>query len=101
MQVPVKPYQIPYRVIIPKRAEARNLLVPVCLSASHVAYSSLRMEPQYMMLGQAAGLAIRSQRDVQDIDVRQLVTRLEEQGVIMEYQPPLPPPPSIWELFKR
>ncbi|MFZ0594911.1 MAG: FAD-dependent oxidoreductase, partial [Bryobacteraceae bacterium] len=105
MQVPVKPYQIPYRVMIPKRTEATNLLVPVCFSASHVAYSSLRMEPQYMMLGQAAGLAaalaVRSQKNVQDIDVTRLVGRLKEQGVIMEYHPAPPPPPSVRELFKK
>ncbi len=91
MQVAVKPYQIPYRIMLPKRAEASNLLVPVAFSASHVAYSSVRMEPQYMILGQAAGvaakLAIAGGSAVQAIDVPALVERLKSQGAVMEYVP--------------
>ena len=91
MQVAVKPYQIPYRVMLPKRAEASNLLVPVCFSASHVAYSSLRMEPQYMIIGQAAGVAAKlanaSKRPVQEVDVAALIARLKTQGTTFEYTP--------------
>lgn len=89
MQVPVKPYQIPYRIMLPKRAEATNLLVPVTFSASHVAYSSVRMEPQYMILGQAAGvaakLAIAGNTAVQGIPVQRLVETLRKQGAVMEW----------------
>ncbi|MBI4877435.1 MAG: FAD-dependent oxidoreductase [Acidobacteria bacterium] len=91
MQVPVQPYQIPYRMLLPKRAEAANLLVPVCFSASHVAYSSARMEPQYMIIGHAAGvaaaLAIRGRRPVQDIPVAELQKILKSQAAVFEYVP--------------
>jgi len=89
MQVAVKPYQIPYSVMLPKRAEAENLLVPVAFSASHVAYSSVRMEPQYMILGQAAGVAAKMAIDgkipVQSVDTTALTATLRKQGAVMEY----------------
>lgn len=89
MQVAVKPYQIPYRILLPRRAQAINLLVPVAFSASHVAYSSVRMEPQYMILGQAAGvaakMALENKRPVQDIDSRELGERLRAEGAVLEY----------------
>lgn len=87
VQVPVQPYEIPYRTITPKRAESENLLVPVCLSATHAAYASVRMEPQYMIIGQAAGvamsLAIRSRKPVQDISVPDLQQKLRAHGAVL------------------
>lgn len=103
MQVAVKPYQIPYRIMLPKPAEATNLLVPVEFSASHVAYSSVRMEPQYMILGQAARvaakMAIAGGTSVQGIDKGALVDRLKKQGAVMEYVPS-PQVPEI-QLFQK
>lgn len=96
MQVAVTPYQIPYRVMLPKREQAVNLLVPVCFSASHVAYSSLRMEPQYMILGHAAGvaagLALKLGKSVQEVPVATLQEKLKSQGAVFEWvQPPAGP----------
>ena len=82
LSVPVKPYAIPYRSLTPRFDECENLIVPVCLSASHVAFSSVRMEPQYMILGQsggtAAALAARSGQPVQQVDLAALRSRLTE-----------------------
>lgn len=79
----VQPYAIPYRSLVPRADDCANLLVPVCLSASHIAYGSLRMEPVYMMLGHAAGLAagqaITHGLAVQQIDIAELQRKLREQ----------------------
>ena len=87
MYIPVKPYEIPYRMILPKREQATNLLVPVCFSASHAAYSTLRMEPQYMIIGQAAGvaawLALRAHCDLQKIDVHTLQKKLAAEKAVL------------------
>ncbi|HEV7837392.1 MAG TPA: FAD-dependent oxidoreductase, partial [Gemmatimonadaceae bacterium] len=100
MEVAVEPYQIPFRMILPKRTQATNLLVPVCFSASHVTYSTLRMEPQYMMIGQAAGvasaLALKAGVPIHDVDVAQLRRTLKAQGMVDVYNPakaPRIPPP--------
>lgn len=89
VQVGVKPYQIPYRSLTPKRAEASNLLVPVCFSASHIAYSSMRMEPQYMIIGHAAGvaasLAVKQGVAVQDVPIGDLQKTLLNEGSVFEY----------------
>ena len=87
VQVPVQPYEISYRAILPSTAQATNLLVPVCLSATHVAYSSVRMEPQYMMIGEAAGavaaLAIDGGTGVQDVPIKDLQRVLRAHGAIL------------------
>lgn len=77
----VQPYPVAYRSITPDRKECTNLLVPVCLSASHIAYGSIRMEPVFMVLAQsaatAASMAIDRQTSVQAIDVHLLQQRLK------------------------
>lgn len=70
------PYPISYRAITPRRDEVANLLVPVCLSASHIAYGSIRMEPVFMVLAQSAAvaacIAIDGNTNVQDVDVKNI-----------------------------
>jgi len=74
------PYPISYRSLTPKRSECTNLLVPVCLSASHIAYGSIRMEPVFLEMGQACGIAcaMAGKGDVQGIDVKALQESLEK-----------------------
>ncbi|PHX86649.1 MAG: xanthan lyase [Opitutia bacterium] len=83
----IRPYGISYFSLVPQKAECRNLLVPVCLSSTHVAYTSIRMEPVYMVLGQAAGaaaaLALDSDLAVQDVPYPKLNTVLAAAGQIM------------------
>ena len=79
-RVPPKPYGISYRSIIPRRGACENLLSPICVSATHVAHGSIRMEPVFMALSQsaaiAAGAALDQQVSVQDVDYAVLRTRL-------------------------
>ena len=78
------PYSIGYRAIIPKETECSNLLVPVCVSATHIAFGSIRMEPVFMVLGQsaatAASLAIDAGGSVQDVDYIELQSKLLNDG---------------------
>ena len=82
-----KPYPIDYGAILPKRAECGNLFVPVCVSASHMAFGSIRMEPVFFSLGQVAGtaaaLAIRSGVAAQDVPYEQLRARLLADGQVL------------------
>ena len=86
-QVRTQPYAIAYRCLIPRAQDITNLFVPVCVSASHVAYGTIRMEPVYMILGEASGaaasLAIDGKSSVQDVDVSQLQTILKSRGGIL------------------
>lgn len=74
------PYPISYKSIVPKRSECDNLLVPVCVSATHIAYGSIRMEPVFMVLGQSAAtaacFAIDNRIGIQGVDYEQLKLRL-------------------------
>src|SRR5205085_2553219 len=83
------PYEIAYGSLVPKRGQADNLLVPVCLSSSHIAFGSIRMEPVFMILGQsaatAAAIAIDSGIAVQDVPYAKLKERLLQDGQILAY----------------
>ena len=86
------PYQIAYGALVPKRGQADNLLVPVCVSSSHIAFGSIRMEPVFMVLGQsaatAAALAIDRGLPVQEVPYAALRAQLAKDGQVLEYSPP-------------
>lgn len=83
-----RPYQIPYRVMIPQKVE--GLIVPVAVSATHVAFSSMRMEPTWMALGHAAGLAahlsLEEETNLRDVSVDQLREILQAEGQVLSYR---------------
>ncbi len=82
------PYEIAYGSIVPRRGECDNLLVPICVSSSHIAFGSIRMEPVFMILGQtaatAAALALEAEQPVQDVPYAALRGRLLKDGQILE-----------------
>lgn len=92
VQVPTIPFQIPYRVLLPRRNQCHNLLVPVCTSASHIGYGALRLEPVYMIMGEAAGVAATLAADkhqaVQAVDPGALAKELKKHGAVMEWTNP-------------
>jgi hypothetical protein len=91
IQIGTKPYPISFRSIRPKASECTNLLVPVCLSASHIAYGSIRMEPVFMVMGQSAATAavhaIEQKTTIQTIDIRKLKARLLEDNQVLDFVP--------------
>ncbi|WP_332914480.1 FAD-dependent oxidoreductase [Algoriphagus boritolerans] len=85
---PKQPYSISYGTLVPKKEECSNLLVPVCVSSSHTAFGSIRMEPVFMILGQsaaaAASLVIDGNQAVQDLDYEKLREVLLEEKQVLE-----------------
>jgi hypothetical protein len=79
-----KPYPIPYPAITPRADECENLLVTFCLSATHVAFASVRMEPPFMIMSESAAFAadqaMTEGKSVQEINVKKLISRLIDAG---------------------
>ena len=95
---PMSPYPISYRAIVPAPGQCENLLVPVCLSATHIAYGSIRMEPVFMILGQSAAtaavLAMDDDVAVQKLDYAKLQKHLLADGQILEWTKPVKSKPQ-------
>jgi len=85
---PGGPYVVAYRAIVPKKSECKNLLVPVCVSSSHIAFGSIRMEPVFMILGQSAATAavfsIEDKAAVQDLPYEKLRKKLLADGLVLD-----------------
>ncbi len=84
------PYEIAFGSVLPKKDQCSNLVVPVCVSSSHIAFGSIRMEPVFMILGQSAATAACMALDegiaVQDVDYEKLRQRLEAEGQVLQYE---------------
>jgi hypothetical protein len=91
------PYAISYRSLVPKASECQNLLVPICMAATHISYGSIRMEPVFMVLGQssatAAAMAIDAGTSVQAVDYAKLRERLLSDKQVLDWTGPKPTPP--------
>ena len=85
----MKPYPISYRSLVPKQAQCENLLVPICLAASHIAYGSIRMEPVFMILAEssatATAMAIDEEIPVQKVNYVRLRARLLAQKQVLDW----------------
>ncbi|HZX08251.1 FAD-dependent oxidoreductase [Kribbella sp.] len=83
-----RPFDVPYRAITPWASDCLNLLVPVSLSATHIAYAAIRMEPTFCILGESAGvaaaLAVQQASSVQDVNIDTLRSRLSDRGQILQ-----------------
>jgi len=102
----VPPFAVPYRCITPKESDCVNLLVPVCISATHIAYGSLRMEPDYMAMGQAAGIAAsltcaQSYKCVQRVSTATLRLKLAATGVMLSPEQVLKTLPAVDDKDRR
>ena len=86
------PYEIAYGALVPKKQQCENLLVPVCVSSSHIAFGSIRMEPVFMILGQSAAtaavMAIDEKIAIQDLSYAKLRERLLKDGQVLENAKP-------------
>jgi FAD dependent oxidoreductase len=102
VQIGSRPYPISYRSLRPREEECSNLLVPICLSASHIAYGSIRMEPVFMVLGQSAATAavqaIEQNVSLQDIDPAKLKARLLADKQMLDFESP--PAPAVHSIQK-